>query len=200
MLLYWLYLESRSRTASYFYFLNPVTFPLINHQPIHPLLSWYRKYGWWIHNSLIPTLAVLPLWRESEVWSLRGLNFHSTPSYLLISFLCTYPFTYILSWLKSTNSSRALLGVDFVIALIELSFLLIYWISIISLHLYNWRSAIILIIKRFSLIVLSLTKHLYNEYELVQIIIGVYKNLNYLVIILIVVLIAIAILTPLTIP
>ena len=48
--------------------------------------------------------------------------------------------------------------------------------------------------------VLSLTKHLYNKYKSVQIIIGVYKNLSYLVIILIVMLIAIAILTPFTIP
>jgi hypothetical protein len=45
------------------------------------------------------------------------------------------------------------------------------------------------------LVVLSLTKHLYNEYKLVQIIIGVYKNPSYLVIILIIILIVIAILT-----
>jgi hypothetical protein len=50
------------------------------------------------------------------------------------------------------------------------------------------------IIKRFSSVVLSLTKHLYSEYKLVQTIIGVYRNLSYLLIILIIILIIIAIL------
>jgi hypothetical protein len=55
-----------------------------------------------------------------------------------------------------------------------------------------------LIIRRFSSVVLSLTKHLYNKYELVQTTIKVYKNLSCLLIILIIVLITIAILTPFT--
>jgi hypothetical protein len=53
-----------------------------------------------------------------------------------------------------------------------------------------------LIIRRFSFVILSLTKHLYNKYKSVQTIIRVYKNLSCLLIILIVILIAIAILTP----
>jgi len=126
MLLYWLYVDSRSRTASYFYFFDSVTFPFMSHQLIHPLLSWHREHGWWIHDSLISTLAVLPLWRESEVWSLRGFNLHSTSFYLLISFLCTHSSTYMLSWLKSINFSRALLGVDFVMASAGLFFLSIH--------------------------------------------------------------------------
>jgi hypothetical protein len=55
------------------------------------------------------------------------------------------------------------------------------------------------IIRRFSSVVLSLTKHLYSEYKSVQTTIGVYKNPSYLLIILIIILIAIAILTPFTI-
>jgi hypothetical protein len=53
-----------------------------------------------------------------------------------------------------------------------------------------------LIISLFSFIVLSLTRHLYNKYKLVQTTIGVSRNLSCLAIILIVVLIAIAMLTP----
>jgi hypothetical protein len=55
------------------------------------------------------------------------------------------------------------------------------------------------IIKRFSFIVPSLTKHLYNKYKLVQTTIRVYRNPSCLLIILIVVLITIAILTSFTI-
>jgi hypothetical protein len=55
-----------------------------------------------------------------------------------------------------------------------------------------------LIIKRFSFVVLSLTKHLYNKYKSVQTTIRVCGNPSYLLIILIIVLIAIVILTPFT--
>ena len=134
------------------------------------------------------------------MWSLRGLNLYNTSSYLLIPFLCTYPSIYMLSWLESTNSPKALLGVDFIMASAGLSFPLIHRISVISLHSYNWRSTIILIIRRFSLVVPSLTKYLYNKYKSVQTTTGVYKNPNCLVIILIVILIVIAMLTPLTVP
>jgi hypothetical protein len=118
-----------------------------------------------------------------------------TSSVLLTSFLCTYPFTRTLSWLVLISFLRALFKVDFVIVLTGLSFLLIYWISMISLRLYNCRSAIISIIRRFSCVIPSLTKHLYNEYKSVQTTIRVCGNPSCLVIILIVVLIAIAILT-----
>jgi hypothetical protein len=53
-----------------------------------------------------------------------------------------------------------------------------------------------LIIRRFSSVGLSLTKHLYNKYKLVQTTIRVCGNPSCLLIILIIVLIAIAILTP----
>jgi hypothetical protein len=46
------------------------------------------------------------------------------------------------------------------------------------------------IIRRFSLVVLSLTKHLYSKKESVQIIVGIAGNLSYFVIILSVKLIA----------
>jgi hypothetical protein len=95
---------------------------------------------------------------------------------------------------------RALFGVDFVIASAGLSFLSIYRISVISLRLYDCRSAMISIIRRFSCVVPSLTKHSYNEYESVQTTIGVCGNPSCSVIILIVVLIAMAISTPLTMP
>jgi hypothetical protein len=81
-----------------------------------------------------------------------------------------------------------------------LSFPSIHRISVISLRSYDCRSAIISIIRRFSCVVPSLTKHSYNEYKLVQTTIGVYENPSCLVIILIVVLIAIAISTPPTMP
>jgi hypothetical protein len=55
------------------------------------------------------------------------------------------------------------------------------------------------IIRRFSSVILSLTKHLYNKYKLVQMTIRVYRNLSCLLIILIIVLITIAILTLFTI-
>jgi hypothetical protein len=137
------------------------------------------------HNCLIPTLAVLLLW--SDYW---------TSLVLLTSFLCTYPFTYMLSWLKSMNFLRALFRVDFVIALAGLSLLLIYRISVISFCLYDWQSVIISIIRRFFSVILSLTKHLYNEYKSVQTTIGVCENPSCLLIILIIVLITIVISTP----
>ncbi|OCK87077.1 uncharacterized protein K441DRAFT_596092, partial [Cenococcum geophilum 1.58] len=55
------------------------------------------------------------------------------------------------------------------------------------------------IIRRFSFVLLSLTKYLYREYKLVYTIIGIIGSLSRSVIILTVVPIAIAILTPLTI-
>jgi hypothetical protein len=57
----------------------------------------------------------------------------------------------------------------------------------------------ILIIRRFLFVVLSLTKHLSSEYKSVQTTIRVCENLSCLLIILIIVLITIAILTPFTI-
>jgi hypothetical protein len=57
-----------------------------------------------------------------------------------------------------------------------------------------------LIISLFSFVVLSLIRHLYNKYELVQTTIGISGNLSYLAIILIVVLIVIAMSTPPTMP
>jgi hypothetical protein len=56
-----------------------------------------------------------------------------------------------------------------------------------------------LIIRRFSFVVLSLTKYLYNKYKSVQITIRVCENPSCLLIILIIVLIAIVILTLFTI-
>jgi hypothetical protein len=81
-----------------------------------------------------------------------------------------------------------------------LSFLLIHRISVISLRSYDCRSAIILIIRRFSCVVPSLTKHSYNKYKSVQTTIRVCGNPSCLVIILIVVLIVMAISTPPTMP
>jgi hypothetical protein len=54
------------------------------------------------------------------------------------------------------------------------------------------------IIRRFSFVVLSLTKHLYSKYKSVQTTIRVCENPSCLLIILIIVLIAMAILTPFT--
>jgi hypothetical protein len=118
---------------------------------------------------------------------------------LSTSFLCTHLFTYTPSWLVLISFLRALFKIDFVIVLARLSFLLIHQIFVISLCLYNYQSAIISIIRRFSCVISSLIKHLYNKYKLVQTTIKVYKNSNCLVIILIIVLIAIAISIPLTI-
>jgi hypothetical protein len=56
-----------------------------------------------------------------------------------------------------------------------------------------------LIIRRFSFVILSLTKHSYNKYKSVQTTIKVYENPSCLLIILIIVLITITILTLFTI-
>jgi hypothetical protein len=89
-----------------------------------------------------------------------------------------------------TKFFKALFGVAFVIALAGLSSLLIYQILNSSRCLYNWRIAIMLIIRRFSLVVLSLTKHLYNKKESVQTTVSIASNLSCSVIILSVKLIA----------
>jgi hypothetical protein len=59
-----------------------------------------------------------------------------------------------------TKFSKALFGVAFIIASVGLSSPLIYRILNNSLRLYNYQIAIISIIRRFSFLVLSLTKHL----------------------------------------
>ena len=90
-------------------------------------------------------------------------------------------------------------SVVLVIESIGLPLPLIYLTSIISLLLYNCRKAIILIINRFSLVVLSFTRHLYNKYKSVYIIILDSSSFNLSQIVDKVVLITILILTPTTI-
>ena len=82
----------------------------------------------------------------------------------------------------------------FVIASTKLLFSLIYYISANSLRSYNYLIVIIFIINFFSLIIFNLTMYLYNENKFVQIIIKILSNLNYFVIILIVINIIIAML------
>ena len=86
--------------------------------------------------------------------------------------LLTYPSIRTRSWLVLTKVSRDLFGVAFVIASAGLSIPLIYRILNSSLRSYDCRRAIMSIIRRFSFVVLSLTKHSYNEYESVQTIVG----------------------------
>jgi hypothetical protein len=153
--------------------------------------------------SFLVHLAETMLWSHNSLCSYTGsssivIRNQSTSLVLSTSFLCTYPSTRTPSWLVSISFSRALFKVDFVIISARLSFLSIYQISMISLRLYDCQSAIILIIKRFSCVVPSLTKHSYNKYKLVQTTIKVCGNPSCLVIILIIVLIAIAISTPFT--
>ena len=98
-----------------------------------------------------------------------------------------------------TSLERALLGLDLVIVSTGLLSPLIYRISSISLLLYDSRIAIISIIRRFSLVVLSFTIQLYSEYESVQTTRGIRGSLSCVIIIWRVVEIEIAILIPATI-
>jgi hypothetical protein len=153
--------------------------------------------------SFLVYLAKIMLWSHDSLCSHTSSSFivirnQSTSLVLSTFFLCTHPFTCTPSWLVLISFLKALFRVNFVIILARLFFLLIYWISVIFLCLYNCRSAIILIIRRFFYVILSLTKYLYNKYKLVQTTIKVYKNLSCLVIILIIMLIIIVISIPLT--
>ena len=109
----------------------------------------------------IQRLANLSLYKQC----LYNLTLFSYPS---IPFLCTYPSTCTCSMLLSKNFSSVLFSANLVIALARLSFLSIYQILVISLCLYDCQSAMISIMRRFSFVVPSFTKHLYNEYKSVQ--------------------------------
>ena len=113
--------------------------------------------------------------------------------------LFIYLLTYITIWFMLINFSKALFSVPFIIISAGLSCLLIHYISISLYLLYNCQIAIISIISRFSLVVPSLTIHLYSKYKSVYIMISGDRNPSWSVIILIVVLIVIAISTPPTI-
>jgi hypothetical protein len=160
------------------------------------LLSWDNAwlYDWCDRLDYVITYDSLCSYTGSSSIMIRNQLISLV---LLTSFLCIYPFTCTPSWLVLISFLRALFKVDFVIVLARLSFLLIYWISVISFRLYNCQSAIISIIRRFFCVVPSLTKHLYSEYKSVQTTIRVCENRSCLVIILIIVLIIIAISTPL---
>ena len=75
----------------------------------------------------------------------------------------------------------------------------IYYILQSLYFLYNYYSNIILIIKRFSLVVLSLTKYLQSEYKSIQIIILIFSKLSLSIIIFNIRLIVYTISTPKTI-
>ena len=77
--------------------------------------------------------------------------------------LFTHPSIQTLRQLVFKNFSNALLGLDLVIVSTGLSQLLIQRISSSFLRLYNQRRAIILIIRRFFLVVPSLTRHSQSE-------------------------------------
>ena len=109
------------------------------------------------------------------------------PQFVRIAYLCL-------------KVSSALLGLAFVIASARLSCLLIYLISYNLQRLYNQQIAMISIVRRFSLVVPSLTRHLQSKYKSIQTIIRMVSSLSQSVIILRVVLIAKAISAPLTIP
>jgi hypothetical protein len=80
----------------------------------------------------------------------------------------TYSFTSNCNMFVSISRLRAFEDFDFVIASAGFDSPLIYLTFAISLRLYAWQRHIILIISRFSCIVPSLTKHLYNNFEFVQ--------------------------------
>jgi hypothetical protein len=92
------------------------------------------------------------------------------PSSSLNSFIqrSTHPFILTLNSFVLTSVSNALFGLAFVIASAGLSSPWIYRISYSSLRSYNYRNVIISIIRRFSFVIPSLTKHSYREYESVQ--------------------------------
>src|ERR1700704_5803593 len=84
-------------------------------------------------------LAETMLWSHDSLCSHTGsssivIRNQSTSSVLSTSFLCTHPSTRTPSWLVLISFSRALFGVDFVIASAGLSFPSIHRISVISLR------------------------------------------------------------------
>jgi hypothetical protein len=153
-LLYWFMYEegrSESRQANYLY-----SRVLSRRDSVaFPFLVYLAETMLWSHDSLCS-------YTGSSSIVIRN---QSTSSVLSTSFLCTYPSTCTPSWLVLISFLRALFGVDFVIVSAELFFPSIYWIFVIFLRLYNCRSAMISIIRRFSCVVLSLTKHSYNKYK-----------------------------------
>jgi hypothetical protein len=104
-----------------------------------------RAFPWHKANWVVPTLAILLF-----CWKIYLTLYCS---------LFTHPSTYIWIQLIKTKVSRALFRTAFVIASAGLSNLLIHWISNNSQHLYDWQIAIMLIIRHFSLVILSLTKY-----------------------------------------
>ena len=79
----------------------------------------------------------------------------------------TYSFTFNYNVFVSISRLRAFEDFDFVIASVGFNSPLIHLTFAISLRLYTQQRHIISIISRFSCIVLSLTKHLYNDFEFV---------------------------------
>ena len=79
------------------------------------------------------------------------------------------------------NVSNTEFRFNFIIALVGLSYLLIYLISNSSRRSYIYRRAIISIIRRFSFIKPSLTRYSYSKYKSVYTIIRIGDRFSYLV-------------------
>ena len=82
--------------------------------------------------------------------------------------LSTHPSMLIHSLLVSISSYKARHGLLFVIASAGLLLPLIHLTSVISCRSYDWRRYMRSIIRRFSCIVPSLTRHLYRLFKSVQ--------------------------------
>lgn len=78
-----------------------------------------------------------------------------------------------LTLLMLINIFKAVLAFAFVIKSIKLLSSFIYFTFVICYCLYYWQRLIILIISYFSLKMPNLIKHLYNDFELVQMIIRI---------------------------
>ena len=111
------------------------------------------------------------------------------PSLSLVLF--THLVTYNLTIFVSIRSFNAWQGFNFVIAFIGLLPPSTHLISIISFLLYNYHKHIRSTMSRFSCVVLSLTKQLYKDFELIQRVIGNYLSCRiFLIIALIITLVS----------
>ena len=88
--------------------------------------------------------------------------------FLFFKFCLNYSKIMKFTLLVSNNIFKAMLALVFVMKSAKLLSCFIYLLFVVFYHLYNWQRLTILIISRLSLIMPSLTKNLYNNFELIQ--------------------------------
>ena len=105
---------------------------------------------------LLPYKALVPRFRPSSSFALRS----------------THSEVVRLTLFVSINVFKAVMALVFVMESAGLLSSFIHLTSVIFRRSYDWRRLMISIISRFLLVVPSLTRHLYNDFESVQMTIG----------------------------